>query len=65
VSHFVQLCGGNSLDSIVHGAAIASIGPITGKTIEELGGAVTVLARESTIDGLVDAMIEYFGTIKH
>ncbi|MGZ9215193.1 MAG: uroporphyrinogen-III synthase, partial [Candidatus Binatia bacterium] len=65
VSHFVQLCGGNSLDSIVHGAAIASIGPITGKTIEELGGAVTVLARESTIDGLVDAMIEYFSAVMY
>ncbi len=55
VSNFVQLCGGNSLDSIVRGAAIASIGPITAKTIEELGGAVTVMARESTIDGLVDS----------
>ena len=65
VSNFVQLCGGGSLDSIVRGVAIASIGPITGKTIEELGGAVTVLARESTIDGLVDAMIEYFSAIKH
>ena len=51
--------------SIVGAAAIASIGPITGKTIEELGGDVAVLARESTIDGLVDAMIEYFSVIKH
>ena len=65
VSNFVQLCGGDSLDSIVGGAAIASIGPITGKTIEELGGHVAVMARESTIDGLVDAMIEYFSGIKH
>jgi len=64
VSNFVQLCGGNSLDSIVGGVAIASIGPITGETIAECGGAVTVLARESTIDGLVEAMIEYFSAVK-
>ena len=64
VSNFVQLCGGGPLAAIAGTAALASIGPITGKTIEELGGNVTVMARQSTIDGLVDAMIEYFSAIK-
>jgi len=65
VSNFVQLCGGDSLAAIAGTAALASIGPITGKTIEELGGNVTVMARQATIDGLIDAMIEYFSVIKH
>jgi len=60
VSNFVQLCGGGSLTALVGTAAIASIGPITAKTIEELGGRVEVMAREFTIDGLLAAMIAYF-----
>ena len=63
VSNFVQLCGGGSLAAIAGTAALVSIGPITGKTIEELGGNVTVMARQSTIDGLVEAMVEYFSVI--
>ena len=65
VSNFVQLCGGGSLAAIAGTAALASIGPITAKTIEELGGQVTVMAQQFTIDGLIDAMIEYFNGIKH
>jgi len=60
VSNFVQLCGGESLATLAGAAVIASIGPITAKTIEELGGRVAVMAREFTIDGLVTAMIDYF-----
>ncbi len=60
VSNFVQLCGGGALAAIVGRAALASIGPITAQTITELGGQVTVLAQRSTIDGLIEAMIEYF-----
>jgi len=65
VSNFVQLCGGDSLAALVGAAAIASIGPITAKTIEESGGRVAVMAREFTIDGLISAMIDYFGSGKY
>lgn len=61
VTNFVQLCGGGSLAAIVGKARLASIGPITAQTIVELGGQVTVLARQSNIDGLIEAMVEYFG----
>lgn len=64
VSNFVRLCGGGSLASIAGTAALASIGPVTAKSIEELGGQVTVMAQQSTIDGLIGAMIEYFSGTK-
>jgi uroporphyrinogen III methyltransferase / synthase len=60
VSNFVQLCGGDSLTALAGAAAVASIGPITAKTIEELGGRVAVMAQEFTIEGLIAAMIDYF-----
>lgn len=64
VKNFVALCGGGSLAAIVGKAAIASIGPVTAKTIEDLGGRVAVMAQEFTIDGLLQAMVEYFDNAK-
>ena len=58
-SNFTQLFGGAALTSIVGKAAIACIGPITAKTVKELGGQVAILARRSTIDGLIEALVEY------
>lgn len=60
VSNFVQLFDGARLASIVGKAAIACIGPITGKTVEECSGKVAITAREFTIDGLVAAIVDYF-----
>jgi uroporphyrinogen III methyltransferase/synthase len=65
VTNFVQLCGGGLLAAITGSARIASIGPITAQTIVELGGQVTVLARQSTIDGLINALVEYFAGEKN
>ncbi len=62
VSNFVQLFAGADLMPIVGKAAIACIGPITAKTVEELGGKVAIMASEFTIDGLVAAMVDYFKT---
>ena len=64
VSNFVQLCGGDSLATLAGAAAVASIGPITAKTVEELGGRVAVMAREFTIDGLIAAIIDHFSGSK-
>ena len=60
VSNFVQLFGGAPLASIVGDSAIACIGPITAKTVEDLGGRPAIMAGEFTIDGLVKAIVEYF-----
>ncbi|MSP41548.1 MAG: uroporphyrinogen-III synthase [Deltaproteobacteria bacterium] len=59
VGNFVQLFGGEPLASVVGNAVIASIGPITAKTVEELGGQVAILSRQSTVDGLLEALIDY------
>ncbi len=59
VSNFVQLFAGASLPAIVGDTAIACIGPITAKTVEDCGGKVAIMAREFTIDGLVEAIVEY------
>jgi uroporphyrinogen III methyltransferase/synthase len=62
VINFARLFDGERLSEILAGTPIACIGPITKNTIEELGGIVTVLAREFTIPGLVGAMVDYFQT---
>ena len=59
VSNFVELFAAADIASIVGDAAVACIGPITAKTVEDLGGKVTITAREFTIDGLVKAMVGY------
>ena len=60
VSNFARLFDGQPLADILAETPIACIGPITKKTIEELGGIAAVSAREYTIPGLVYAIVEYF-----
>ena len=59
VTNFVQLFEGTKLSLIAGKAQIACIGPITATTVEELGGAVALVAAEFTIDGLVCALVNY------
>jgi uroporphyrinogen-III synthase len=40
--------------------AIAAIGPTTAETTEQLGLKVTILARQATAEGLVEAIQEHF-----
>ncbi|TAL34457.1 MAG: uroporphyrinogen-III C-methyltransferase [Spirochaetes bacterium] len=42
-------------------AALASIGPVTSAALRELGKRVDIEAKEYTIDGLVDAIVEWCG----
>ena len=62
--NFAQLFDGVALAEIMGKAAIACIGPITAKSVEELGGRVAIMAREFTIDGLVTAIVEYFNSTR-
>ncbi|HZP02908.1 MAG TPA: uroporphyrinogen-III synthase [Terriglobia bacterium] len=59
-SNFAKLVGKERLPHLLHGVAVASIGPITSETVRKLGLEVSIQASEFTIPGLVRALGEYF-----
>ncbi|GAW93603.1 uroporphyrinogen-III C-methyltransferase [Calderihabitans maritimus] len=59
VRYFMELLGEEAA-SLLKGVTVACIGPITAGTARELGLQVDVEAQEYTIDGLVEALVEYF-----
>ena len=60
VRHFTELAGRASVQT--GGAVIACIGPITAQAAREMGLDVQIVATEYTIDGLVQALANYFET---
>lgn len=65
VRNFVQLLNASNLKDLMKNVTVASIGPITSKTALELGLKVDIEAKEYTIDGLMQAILEYkVGTTK-
>ena len=62
VSNLMALLGGDATS--LKGMTLACIGPITAETARDAGLAVDVVAKESTIPGLVNALVEYFSTLK-
>jgi uroporphyrinogen III methyltransferase / synthase len=58
-SHLSQMLGG-AMKELLAGSAIASIGPVTSATLRQLGLEVAVEASESTIPGLLRALVKYF-----
>lgn len=60
VQNFVKLVGEEGLPQLMEKVVVASIGPITSRTAKELGLRVDVEAKEYTIDGLVQALTDYF-----
>ena len=63
VSNFRSLLpAGEDLQALMKGAAVACIGPITADTAESLGFKVDITAKEFTIDGLCQAIVDYFTT---
>ena len=59
-SNFAVMLSGQDLPRILARIAIACIGPITKKTVEDLGLRADVVAAEFTIPGLVSAIADYF-----
>jgi uroporphyrinogen-III synthase len=55
-----QQGSGADLMAALSSIAIACIGPVTARTARELGLAVTIEAREFTIDGLVQAIVQAY-----
>jgi len=62
VRNFVRLFGDKNLDAIVADSAIACIGPITARTVEESGGHPDIIAEEFTIPDMVQAVVAYFAS---
>ncbi len=60
VANFTRLFEGQTFSETVSGAAVACIGEITKQTVEDVGGHAQIVAAESTIDGLIRAILEYF-----
>jgi uroporphyrinogen-III synthase len=56
VRNFVALLGRAHTD--LDGIRLASIGPVTSSTLRELGLGVDIAAKEFTIPGLVEAIVE-------
>lgn len=62
VSYFAKLFRGDRLRDLLGGTAVACIGPITARTVTEMGARADVVADEYTIRGLVRAMVSYFNS---
>ena len=60
VSNFAQLFDGAKLSEILGNTVVACIGPITAKTVEELGGHADIVADEFTVGGLIQAIVIYY-----
>ena len=60
VTNFLKLVQEKGLSDRLQEVAVASIGPITSKTIREHGLEVSIEAKESTVPGLVQAIHDYF-----
>jgi uroporphyrinogen III methyltransferase/synthase len=56
----VELLGENDVARLVGSAVLASIGPITSRTMKEKGLSVDIEASEYTIDGLIDALVSCY-----
>lgn len=60
VRNFISMLGTAQPMELVQGARVACIGPITARTAEEMGLPVHISARQYTIDGLLEAILDYY-----
>ncbi len=59
--NFFRLVADPEAKQLIENVTIASIGPITSETLRKLGIDVHITADNYTIDGLCEAIVEYFG----
>ena len=60
VRNFVEMFGPEESRRLLKDVAVACIGPITAKTVEEYGLTVRILPKDSTIPALAQAIVEHF-----
>jgi uroporphyrinogen III methyltransferase/synthase len=61
VGRLVSLIGEEQAVDLLNITVIAAIGPVTAAAAAELGIKVTVVPETYTVEGLVNALVEYFG----
>jgi uroporphyrinogen III methyltransferase/synthase len=61
VTNFKTLLPADSFQELMAGVTVAAIGPITADTAAKLGFGVDLVAREYTIPGLCDAIVDHMG----
>jgi uroporphyrinogen III methyltransferase/synthase len=60
----MEMFEGADIKELLEGTLIASIGPITSNTLTRHGLRASIEAREYTIDGLIKALMNYYGNAK-
>ena len=60
VTNFKAMLPRDKTDDLMNGVCVAAIGPVTADTAKELGFKVDIVAKNFTIPGLCDAIIQYF-----
>jgi uroporphyrinogen III methyltransferase/synthase len=59
VTHFIEIMARPDLNALLEDVTLASIGPITSRTIKENSLPVHVEASEYTVEGLVNALVDH------
>ena len=68
VTNLMEVLKRNGIDDpagLLSGIPVASIGPVTSKTVKEAGLEVAIEAEDSTLDGLLQAIINDNNIRKH
>jgi uroporphyrinogen III methyltransferase/synthase len=65
VRNFVSMLGQEPAADLLQSTVIASIGPVTAEAAQQLGIQSTVVPAQYTIAGLVEAVVEYFKSVKN
>lgn len=62
VHHFAEIFDGEQLQFLSSGLATVAVGPVTASAVRDLGVQSMVVATNTTVTAVVDALEEYFST---
>ncbi|MFH0957669.1 MAG: uroporphyrinogen-III C-methyltransferase [Pseudomonadota bacterium] len=60
VEHFVEMIDVPNIANLLNDSVVASIGPITSDTLAKYGVNPSVQAKEFTVDGLIQALVDHY-----
>jgi uroporphyrinogen III methyltransferase/synthase len=58
------MMNGPDISNLLNDTVVASIGPITSDTLVKYGVNPSVQAKEFTVDGLIEALVDYYDTVR-